>query len=243
MKKRIPTFIAGAIVGVAVTLSGIAGASTYLKATLLNTKVIVNGTEAKLNDQPISVNGRSYLPVRDTASAMGYSVKSANSSKIELVEGVSTLSVTPSTASQSTKVDTSSAATTNKGGRIFLVDQFKKENGKLDSEKIKAAIESGELTVNSQDSNGDSILHWTIRLNDYATWLVIKKNGLNVNVQNNLGNTPLHETVKDKNSFYLGELKDLKASPTIKNAEGKLPIDYAEPNSGAHSSLRVYMWK
>ncbi|WP_182096115.1 stalk domain-containing protein, partial [Paenibacillus polymyxa] len=232
MKRKIPTFLFGLGVGILVTTSVSVGASNFVKATLLNTKVIVNGTEAKLNDQPISVNGRSYLPVRDTASAMGYSVKSASSSKIELVEGGTN---TPSSTSTSTTTQTTKAepATTavKQGGKTFNVEQYAKGD-KLDSEKIAAAIASGELTINSQDANGDSILHWVIRKNDYATYLVIKKNGLNVNVKNrSFGDTPLHEAVKDENGFFLGELKDLKATPTIKNAEGKLPIDYAKANS------------
>ncbi|KOS03327.1 hypothetical protein AM598_07345, partial [Paenibacillus polymyxa] len=83
------------------------------------------------------------------------------------------------------------------------------------------------MTINSQDSNGDSILHWVIRKNDYATYLVIKKNALNVNVQNALGNTPLHESILDKSSFYFGELTGgtYKAKANIKNKNGSLPID------------------
>ncbi|MEE4561435.1 stalk domain-containing protein [Paenibacillus polymyxa] len=242
MKKRIPTFLAGAIFGVAVTLSGVAGASTYLKATLLNTKIIVDGTEAKLNDQPISVNGRSYLPVRDTASAMGYSVASASSSKIELVEGGTN---TPSSASSSTTTQATKAETTTavkQGGKTFNVEQFLKGE-KLDSEKIAVAIASGELTINSQDANGDSILHWVIRKNDYATYLVIKKNALNVNLVNSLGNSPLHEAVLDKNGFYIGELtgNTYRANAKVKNAEGKIPLDLVEKGSFTETELKAYM--
>ncbi|KZE81632.1 hypothetical protein AV545_09135 [Paenibacillus jamilae] len=244
MKKRIPTFLAGAIVGAAVVLSGVAGASTYLKATLLNTKVIVNGAEVKLNDQPISVNGRSYLPVRDTASAMGYSVKSASGSKIELMEGgMSSVSSTSAQTTQPTKTDTTKAtATTNKGAKTFDVNQFLKGD-KLDSEKIAQAISSGELTINSQDANGDSILHWVIRKNDYSSYLVIKKNALNVNIVNSLGNTPLHEAVLDKNGFYIGELtgNTYRAKAKVKNAEGKIPLDLVEKGSFTETELKAYM--
>ncbi|MHB0943238.1 stalk domain-containing protein [Paenibacillus sp. ALE1] len=242
MKKRIPTFLVGAIVGVAVTLSGVAGASTYLKATLTPTKIIVDGEQAKLSDSPINVNGKAYLPLRDTASAMGYNVASASGGKIELVKSNGTTS-TPSSAPSATTTTKSEPATTavKQGGKTFNVEQYTKGD-KLDSEKIAAAIASGELTINSQDSNGDSILHWVIRKNDYATYLVIKKNALNVNILNNKKQSPLHEAVLDKNNFYFGELTGgtYKAKANIKDADGKLPIDYTEKNSSDYIGLKIY---
>ncbi|WP_311078309.1 stalk domain-containing protein [Paenibacillus polymyxa] len=243
MKKRIPTFLAGAIFGVAVAVSGVAGASTYLKATLTPTKIIVDGEQAKLNDSPINVNGKAYLPIRDTASAMGYNVASASGGKIELVKSNGAVSTTPSSTPSATTTKSEPATSDVKqGGKTFNVDQYTKGD-KLDSEKIAAAIASGELTINSQDANGDSILHWVIRKNDYATYLVIKKNALNVNVQNNKKQSPLHEAIIDKNNFYQGELTGLtyKANPKLKDADGKMPIDYAAPNSTERDSLKIYM--
>ncbi|ODA08125.1 stalk domain-containing protein [Paenibacillus polymyxa] len=241
MKKRIPTFLVGAIVGVAVTLSGAAGASTYLKATLTPTKIIVDGEQAKLSDSPINVNGKAYLPLRDTASAMGYNVASASGSKIELVKGNGTTSAPSSTLSATTTTKSEPATTAVKsGGKTFNVDQYTKGD-KLDSEKIAAAIASGELTINSQDSNGDSILHWVIRKNDYATYLVIKKNALNVNIVNSKKQSPLHEAVIDNNVFYFGELMKLKANAKLKDSDGKMPIDYTKPNSTEQDSLKIYM--
>ncbi|MNW65547.1 hypothetical protein D3C74_439370 [compost metagenome] len=85
-------------------------------------------------------------------------------------------------------------------------------------------------------------MHWVIRKNDYATYLVIKKNALNVNIQNNKKQTPLHETVIDKNNFYFGELTGgtYKAKANIKDADGKLPIDYTEKNSSDYIGLKIY---
>ncbi|KAF6630490.1 hypothetical protein H6F38_13730 [Paenibacillus sp. EKM208P] len=244
MKKRIPTFLAGAIFGVAVAVSGVAGASTYLKATLTPTKIIVDGEQAKLSDSPINVNGKAYLPLRDTASAMGYNVASASGGKIELVKSngtTSTPSSTPS-ATTTTKSETSATAAVKSGGKTFNVEQYTKGD-KLDSEKIAAAIASGELTINSQDANGDSILHWVIRKNDYATYLVIKKNALNVNLVNSLGNSPLHESILDKNNFYLGELTGIsyKANANIKNKNGQKPIDLLDKKSSNYIVLEAYM--
>ncbi|WP_029518081.1 stalk domain-containing protein [Paenibacillus polymyxa] len=243
MKKRIPTFLAGAIFGVAVAVSGVAGASTYLKATLTPTKIIVDGEQAKLSDSPINVNGKAYLPLRDTASAMGYNVASASGGKIELVKSDRTIS-TPSSAPSATTTTISEPATSTvkQGGKTFNVEQYAKGD-KLDSEKIAAAIASGELTINSQDANGDSILHWVIRKNDYATYLVIKKNALNVNIVNNLGNSPLHESILDKNNFYLGELTGItyKANANVKNKNGQRPIDLLDKKSSNYIVLEAYM--
>ncbi|WDM23829.1 stalk domain-containing protein [Paenibacillus polymyxa] len=241
MKKRIPTFLAGAIFGVAVAVSGVAGASTYLKATLTPTKIIVDGEQAKLSESPINVNGKAYLPLRDTASAMGYNVASASGGKIELVKSNGTTSTPSSIPSATTTIKSEPATTAVKqGGKTLNVDQYTKGD-KLDSEKIAAAIASGELTINSQDANGDSILHWVIRKDDYATYLVIKKNALNVNIVNSLGNSPLHEAVINKSIFYLSELKNLKVDAKIKNAEGRTAIQYAEKSSPIELSLESYV--
>ncbi|MFT9370363.1 stalk domain-containing protein [Paenibacillus polymyxa] len=244
MKKRIPTFLAGAIFGVAVAVSGVAGASTYLKATLTPTKIVVNGQEAKLNDSPVNVNGKAYLPLRDTASAMGYNVASASGGKIELVKSNGTVSTTPSSTPSATTTTKSEPATSDvkQGGKTFNVDQYTKGD-KLDSEKIAAAIASGELTINSQDANGDSILHWVIRKNDYATYLVIKKNALNVNILNNKKQSPLHEAALQNSNFYIGELESLHANPKLMDIEGKKPIEHIRVNSSNYISLEVYMMK
>ncbi|MDN4084853.1 stalk domain-containing protein [Paenibacillus polymyxa] len=243
MTKRIPTFLAGAIFGVAVAVSGVAGASTYLKATLTPTKIIVDGEQAKLSDSPINVNGKAYLPLRDTASAMGYNVASASGAKIELVKSNGATPAPSSTPSATTTTKSESPTTAVKsGGKTFNVDQYTKGD-KLDSEKIAAAIASGELTINSQDANGDSILHWVIRKNDYNTWLLIKKNALNVNIVNNKKQSPLHEAALQNSNFYIGELESLHANPKLMDIEGKKPIEYIRLNSSNYISLEVYMMK
>lgn len=124
MKRRIPTFLLGLGVGILVTASVSVGASNFVKATLLNTKVIVNGSEAKLNDQPISVNGRSYLPLRDTASAMGYSVASASTNKIELVQGGDLQSSKSTTTEQTSTTKTTAV---KQGGKPLTWINTQKE--------------------------------------------------------------------------------------------------------------------
>ena len=243
MKKRIPTFLAGAIFGVAVAVSGVAGASTYLKATLTPTKIIVDGEQAKLSDSPINVNGKAYLPLRDTASAMGYNVASASGGKIELVKSNGTVSTPSSTPSATTTTNSEPATTAVKqGGKTFNVEQYTKGD-KLDSEKIAAAIASGELTINSQDAaTGKSLLMYVVEKNDYATYQVIHKNALNPNLQDKEGNTALHYAVKYDNSFYYGELESMGANHSIKNKNGQRAYDLVtDKNSGVALSLKAYM--
>ncbi|MGM1020008.1 MAG: stalk domain-containing protein [Bacillota bacterium] len=242
MKKRIPTFLAGAIFGVAVAVSGVAGASTYLKATLAPTKIIVDGEQAKLSDSPINVNGKAYLPLRDTASAMGYNVASASGSKIELVKSNGTVPTPSSTPSAVTTTKNETTTAVKQGGKTFNVDQYTKGD-KLDGEKIAAAIASGELTINSQDAaTGKSLLMYVIEKDDYATYQIIHKNGLNPNLQDNEGNTALHYAVLTERNYYLGELKDMKVDANKKNKNGEKAIDITK-NSGDKDSLKVYMWQ
>ncbi|MEE4571109.1 ankyrin repeat domain-containing protein [Paenibacillus polymyxa] len=242
IKNRACTFVIGLLSGALLTTGVSVGASNFVKATLTpNTKIVVNGEQAKLNDSPISVNGKAYLPLRDVSSAMGYSVKSASGSKIELVQSeTNSQSIQSTAATQSTKVDTASTTAVKQGGKTFNVDQYTKGN-KLDSEKIAAAIASGELTINSQEAaTGKSLLMYAIEKNDYELYKIIHKSGLNPNLQDNEGNTALHIAVLSGNNFYLGELEDMKANPTTKNKNGRMPIDEAK-NSADKTFLKILM--
>ncbi|AUO05283.1 hypothetical protein C0638_01200 [Paenibacillus sp. lzh-N1] len=240
IKNRAFTFVVGLGAGVILTASASVGASNFVKAKLTpDTKIVVNGQQAKLNDSPISVNGKAYLPLRDVSSAMGYSVKSASGSKIELVQDGTNSSKSTATT-QSTKVDTASTTAVKQGGKTFNVEQFLKGD-KLDSEKIAAAIASGELTINSQEAaTGKSLLMYAIEKNDYELYKIIHKSGLNPNLQDNEGNTALHIAVLSGNNFYLGELEDMKANPTTKNKNGRMPIDEAK-NSADKTFLKILM--
>lgn len=152
----------GAIVGITLTAGTVAGASAYLKATKSNVKIVVDGKQAQLSESPLNVNGRLYLPVRDTANALGYSVQSVTSSKVELKEGVSTNSapVSPNKESSSSNYTTSLKTVNN-------LKETYSTNGKLDAEKIRVALDSGTLDVNAVDSvTGNSLLHLVILENN-----------------------------------------------------------------------------
>ncbi|WP_340018376.1 stalk domain-containing protein [Paenibacillus sp. FSL H3-0457] len=250
MKKlvtKIPTFLLGAVVGITLTGATAVGAATYLKVTQSNVKVVVDGSQAKLSDSPLNVNGRLYLPVRDTANAMGYTVESVTSSQVSLKEGFSTSNATSNNGSTVTSVTNSnsnkSSTSKNTGGQYVqgLHEKYS-TNGKLDAVKVKEAITAKEIIVNTQDKEtGNSLMHYVVLENNYSLYLTIKRNALDVNLRNKQKQTPLHLSVINKNSFYYGELEQLNANPKIEDINGLLPIDYAEKNSVFDIGLDAYM--
>lgn len=240
MKKlasKMPTFLLGAVVGITLTAGTAVGAASYLKATQSNVKIVVDGSQAKLSESPLNVNGKLYLPVRDTANALGYSVQSVTSSTVSLKEGTSNTS--NSSAGNSTAT-TSNSSTASK--KVKNLKETYSTDGKLDASKIRAALDNKTLDLNSVDQDtGNTLLHYTIEENNFEAFKTIKRNALNVNIQNLLGQTPLHTAILNNSSFYLGELKDLKADANIKDNQGNLPIDLAKKNSPNYISLEAYM--
>ena len=179
--------------------------------------MIVDGTQAKLSDSPLNVNGKLYLPVRDTANALGYNVQSVTSTTVTLKEGsastVSSNNNTDSASSNSTK-PTNSKTVKN------LKETYSTDD-KLDASKIRVALDNKSLDLNSKDADtGNTLLHLAILENNFEAFKAIKRNALDPNIQNSQGDTPLHLAIKENSSFYLGELKDLKADANIKNNEG-----------------------
>ncbi|MCM3256982.1 stalk domain-containing protein [Paenibacillus lautus] len=256
MKKifsKVPTFVLGAFVGVALTSATVVGAASYLKATVYNVNIVVDGKEAKLSDKPLNVNGKTYLPVRDTASALGYGVASVSSSKIELKSGATpstgTSTSTPNnstdnqTVNQTGNNNNTSKPNNSKGVYVKNLKETYSTDGKLDATKIREALNSGALDVNSQDEEtGNTLLHYVILENNYEAYKAINRNALNVDIQNKNGETPLHTSVIEENDFYFGELiNDKRADAKIKDKKGLLPIDHAEKNSSFQLFLKGYM--
>jgi len=247
MLSKMPAFMLGAIVGVAVTAGSAVGAATYLKATQSNVKLVVDGSQAKLSESPLNVNGKLYLPVRDTANAMGYSVESVTSSTVSLKENStnssSSTSNSGSTSSTSTNsVNNTKPQSTTANKKVKNLQETYSTDGKLDTTKIRSALDNKTLDLNAVDQDtGNTLLHYAIEENNFEAFKAIKRNALNVNIQNSLGQTPLHIAILNNSSFYLGELKDLKADANIKDDEGNLPIDLAKKNSPNYISLEAYM--
>ncbi|WP_340031123.1 stalk domain-containing protein [Paenibacillus sp. FSL K6-1122] len=248
MFKKLPTFLFGAVVGVAVTAGTAVGAATYLKATQSNVKIVVDGTQAKLSESPMNIGGRLYLPVRDTANALGYSVESITSSQVSLKEGVTANSTTntgPTGVQFGTVVTTPSNNNTNTTASKKVKDlkEIYSTDNKLDAEKIRTALNNGTLDVNAQDlsNGGNTLLMYVVEENNYEAYKAIKRNALDVNVQRDDGKTALMLTVITKNDFYFGEMTNLKADAKIKDSSKKQAIDYADDNSTEQRYLKIYM--
>ncbi|RPK29381.1 ankyrin repeat domain-containing protein [Paenibacillus xylanexedens] len=255
MKKifgKLSTFTLGMIVGITVTAGTAVGAATYLKATQSNVKIVIDGTQAKLSDSPINVNGRLYLPVRDTANAMGYSVESVTSSQVSLKEGTTVSTTTNSgsngsnNSSSGTTVTTpSNTNNTSTSKKVNNLKETYSTDGKLNAEKIRTALNDGTLDVNAQDSNdGNTLLHYTIIENNFEAYRAIKRNALNVNIQNAQGETPLMVAISTDNRFYFGELLDgFGADVYLKTNSGKTALDISEKGSTYHDSIRFVILK
>jgi hypothetical protein len=233
--KKIPTFALGLIVGVTLTAGSAVGAATYLKATPKTVKIVVGSNQKSV--EAMNVNNKLYVPVRDAGSSFGYSVSGVTSSTVTFTEGIT---VTPSAT---TGTSTGNTGTVNTGGEYMqgLHDKYSTD-GKLDAAKVKAGITAGEITVNAQDENGNSILHWVVLENNFAVYSVIKVNALNVDLQNKEGQTPLMLSVINENSFYYGELTNhYKSDATLKDNSGKRAIDYTKEGSSTYIALKFYM--
>ncbi|OMD78247.1 ankyrin repeat domain-containing protein [Paenibacillus odorifer] len=235
--KKIPTFALGLIVGITLTAGTAVGAATYLKATPKTVKIVVGSNQKSV--EAMNVQNKLYVPVRDAGDSFGYSVSGVTSSTVTFAEGVTTNS-----AGTGTNAGNENTSSTKAGGE-YVQDLHKKysTDGKLDAEKIKAALAAKEITINVQDKEtGNSLLHYVVLEDNFAVFSVIKVNALNVNLQNKEGQTALILAVIEKSDFYTSEMKNLKAKATIKDNSGKQAIEYAEKNSAIETGLTTYMF-
>ncbi|MFU1795416.1 stalk domain-containing protein [Paenibacillus azoreducens] len=101
MKKILIGFTCGALF-----FSGVSyAASGNLTASIANYKLIINGKEKELKNKPVTINGTTYLPLRETSEAVGYSV-TLNNGKILLNNG-SDASNQPASTAQNNELKSS----------------------------------------------------------------------------------------------------------------------------------------
>ncbi|MFW5433181.1 ankyrin repeat domain-containing protein [Paenibacillus apiarius] len=242
MKKfvtKTPAFLLGLLVGAILTAGTAVGAATFYKAMPMNITVVVGENQAKLSDSPLNVNGKTYLPLRDTASALGYSVQSVTSSEITLKEkaNVDKEKVQKNTAKND------KTKTTIKTVKMKNLKETYSADGKLDAAKLKEALNDGTLDVNAQDADtGMTLMHYVVLEDNYEAYKAIRRNNLNVNIPDNNGQTPLFLAVINKNHFYFGEVLDeLNADFMVKDSGGKQAIDYTDKGTTFYNALRFKM--
>jgi hypothetical protein len=81
MKK----FIMGIILGAVLATASNAIANSEVVAKFISFNFVVNGEPIQVESQPVSINGSSYLPVRELANLLGYDVTyKADTKTIEL---------------------------------------------------------------------------------------------------------------------------------------------------------------
>ncbi|MCM3273891.1 stalk domain-containing protein [Paenibacillus elgii] len=240
--KKLFTFTTGIVVGAVIATAGSAFASNVLNGTVADFKILVNGNEKQLENKPVVIDGSSYLPVRAISGALGYDVQYEDSTKtISLAnDGKKYLKSDDSNAQPAGKTQENKQVS-NGNFVKDLKGKYSKE-GKLDAELIKKAIDSKELSVNAQDeSSGDSLLILAIKENNFPVYQVLKDNKVDPELPNKEQQTPLHIATILKSSFYMSELTSILGVKTkVKDAFGKMPIDYVEKGTPEYSSLRSY---
>lgn len=235
MKK----FIAGVIVGVLVATGTSVYAANQITGVFADFNVLVNGNKVSLEQEPLVVDGSTYLKVREVSEMLGYDVQYENASRtISLSnDGKKYLA-----SDDSGKGELMEEKTVIEGKYINDLAAKYSEDGKLSADKIRTAIENGTLDVNSQDEEtGDSLFILAIKENNFPVYEVLKYRGLDPELANREGKTPLHIAVIENNDFFYGELTNyFEVKTKIKDTDGKMPIDYADKTSSTYRSLRMY---
>ncbi|EGG34017.1 stalk domain-containing protein [Paenibacillus sp. HGF5] len=250
MKKRfssVPAFALGAIVGVSLTAGTAVGAAVYLKAFPSQSKIVVNGSEARLSDSPVVIQNKLYVPVRDFSEALGYRVGSVGPEGIGIIPQSSNgeaIPVGPTAPSESEGAPAHERHLVKNLGKLIEV------NGELNMQKIYIVIAAGEARLYSQDeTTGNGLLHYLILDGDSSLYdPFVQMDGqageLDYNLPNFEGQTPLHLAVIHKNDFYIDKLLNQhKADASLQDASGKTALDYAEKDSKQYKLLTAYINK
>ncbi|MBN2980758.1 hypothetical protein [Cohnella algarum] len=129
-KKALIVLTAVGVMGATAAVAGAAGLSEKVSGLLRSdVQVTVNGDQTGL--QPVYINGKAYLPVRDTAGALGYEVV-ATGKQIQLQSKAETRQADPSVEEQRIRMtgvvvsktvegDTTRLEVRGKGGSDWMI--------------------------------------------------------------------------------------------------------------------------
>jgi hypothetical protein len=94
MEEKMKKIILGIIVGIVVTMSTNVLAASDLLAKYASLKFIIDGESKTLSNQPVLINGSTYLPLREIGTLLDYKVDYNGKSKtITLTENQTTTTV------------------------------------------------------------------------------------------------------------------------------------------------------
>ena len=100
-----------------------------------------------------------------------------------------------------------------------------------------AELGEREVSVDSQDCNGDTPLHVLAWRGDSAGAKALIAAGAAPNGIGDMGETPLHVAVRQENSELVEALLEAGANPDIRSEFGKTPREMAVAKSGAVAGL------
>ncbi|XP_069112901.1 uncharacterized protein [Argopecten irradians] len=109
------------------------------------------------------------------------------------------------------------------------------QNG--DRQVVKTLLEFN-ANVHAKDAYGRSPLHAARESNIIK---MLAKKGLNIDITGSHGDTPLHCAARDYDKMLIKTLLDLGANPTIKNKDGNIPRDLAEPQTWQPDKTAIHL--
>lgn len=102
------------------------------------------------------------------------------------------------------------------------------ESAKRGNMKFLEECLANKVSVNSLDKAGCAALHWAAHGgHTECAQILLSMPGIEVNVQNKLGDTPLHSAAWKGHSNIVQMLLASGADKSVKNEEGKTPLDLA----------------
>lgn len=234
MKKNMITFIVGFLCATLIfsSVSVIASVRRDVTATIADFNFLINGEEVEVEGDVLAYDGRTHVQVRGLMEAAGYEVDYDDATRTVILNKKQQVDVNESIIHPKT-------SQSETGGLDRVIEN---EEGSLDLDVIKQAIENGEIEVDSIDENGNTLLLLASdKIENYYVGEYLINQGANLNHQNNEGKTAVHIAVIENNQAFLRLLIESGASTIIEDNDGKKPIDYTKEYSTIWGTLKAYV--
>lgn len=240
MKKTSLSFMIGFLSAALIfsTIPVIASSIKQVTATVTEFNIMINNESIDIEDNFLAYNGKSYLPVRAITEAMGYDVDYDENTRTILLSNKTELT-------NQITANNDDGKTKNHVFNVDVVeglgDMYRDSDNNLDLQAIKDALASGDISVDSVDENGNTLLMIAAkRLDDYYVGEYLINKGADLNHQNNDGQTAVHIAAIEKNSPFLKLLLASGASIDIEDNNNKKPIDYTTKYSSQWLILDIH---